>query len=372
VDSAKNLAHAWRLEGPRQARLRELELPDLTDDTVHLRSVICAVSGIDLTRYSATQPLPGPAWVGQECGGIVARAGAGTDLALGQAVAAWIPPGWRWGGLADRTVVPARFVVPIEHRERAWVVAPLMRTICTLTQTHPLAGPLAHNCPHPLVRFGYRPHAARHIVVFGTGSVGLLAAAVALLEDPASLTVVGRSESSLVRASAMGAHHVINNSGRPPDSVIEEIRGLTPDGHGVDLAIETVGRQSTLDLAFAATRIGGTVSLAGFHHRSEEFDFGGGGPIRMRPGRRFIEAGRDMGVGGKHLVSGHAREVRATGLAQSEDIMFAALQLAGRWVNEGTIDASPLVARTWSLNDGARALDAATRGSGKHVVDSAT
>jgi threonine dehydrogenase-like Zn-dependent dehydrogenase len=286
-------------------------------------------------------------------------------------VAAWIPPGWRWGALADRTVVPARYVVPVDHRERAWVVAPLMRAICTLIHTHPLAGPLAYSCPHPLVRYGYRPHTARHIVVFGAGTAGLLATAVAGLEEPASLTVVGTGESSLARALAMGAQQVLDNKDRPPEAVIEEIRGLTPDNRGVDLAIETVGRQATLDLAFAATRVGGTVSLAGFHQRAEEFKFGGGEPVRLRPGRRFIEAGREIGGAAKHLVSGHARDGLATGLAPSEDMMLAALRVAARWVNEGTIDASPLVAQVWPLSDGGRALDAATRGSGKHMVDSA-
>lgn len=107
---------------------------------------------------------------------------------------------------------------------------------------------------------------ARSIAVFGLGGVGLSALLAARSQMPGTLVAVDSVESKLSLALELGADHAIHAG---PDAVNEVIE--VSDG-GVDLAVETVGNESVLAEAYAATGRGGTTVTAGLPHPSRKLE----------------------------------------------------------------------------------------------------
>ena len=97
------------------------------------------------------------------------------------------------------------------------------------------------------------------VLVVGCGVIGLLVIAAARQAGAGRIIAVDLSPSRLARATAMGATDVVTAAG---DDVADQLRALT-GGRGPDVAFEAVGIGSTVALAIAAVRKGGTVVLVG-------------------------------------------------------------------------------------------------------------
>jgi alcohol dehydrogenase, propanol-preferring len=95
-------------------------------------------------------------------------------------------------------------------------------------------------------------------LVIGVGGLGHIA--IQLLRAMCSSTIIAVDAKPRARALAaeMGAHHVVAAG----DGAAAEINELTK-GRGVDLALDLVGMDATLALAFAVTRSGCRVMLVG-------------------------------------------------------------------------------------------------------------
>jgi threonine dehydrogenase-like Zn-dependent dehydrogenase len=99
------------------------------------------------------------------------------------------------------------------------------------------------------------------VAVFAQGPIGLCATVGAKLMGAALIIGIDANGERLEVARRFGANVTLNvNEGDP----IPEIKRLT-DGHGVDVAIEALGRQETFENALRATRPGGTVSSLGVY-----------------------------------------------------------------------------------------------------------
>lgn len=107
---------------------------------------------------------------------------------------------------------------------------------------------------------------ARSIAVFGLGGVGLAALLAAKSTNPETLVAVDTVESKLELARELGADVAVHAG---PDAV-DQIREVT--GGGVDLAVETVGNETVLAEAYAATGRGGTTVTAGLPHPSRRLE----------------------------------------------------------------------------------------------------
>ena len=107
---------------------------------------------------------------------------------------------------------------------------------------------------------------ARSIAVFGLGGVGLAALLAARSQNPETLVALDSVESKLDLARELGADVVVPAG---PDAV-DQVREAT--GGGVDLAVETVGNESVLAEAYAATARGGTTVTAGLPHPSRKLE----------------------------------------------------------------------------------------------------
>ncbi len=95
------------------------------------------------------------------------------------------------------------------------------------------------------------------VAVFGLGGVGLAAVLGALAGGAGMVIGVDLVPSKLELASELGATDVVDASSDP----VEAIRDLT--GGGAEVVVETVGSESALAQAYAATRRGGTTVTVG-------------------------------------------------------------------------------------------------------------
>jgi L-iditol 2-dehydrogenase len=96
-------------------------------------------------------------------------------------------------------------------------------------------------------------------LVIGAGMIGLLILQAAKASGCARVFVTDVDASRLEMARSLGADAVIDSS---RESLTAGIHQLTA-GHGVDVALEAVGRPETVVAAIDCTRKGGTVALVG-------------------------------------------------------------------------------------------------------------
>ena len=99
------------------------------------------------------------------------------------------------------------------------------------------------------------------VAVFAQGPIGLCATAGAKLLGASTIIAVDRLPERLEMARRLGADHVVDFSKVNP---VAEILRLT-DGRGVDVAIESLGTQSTFESCLRVLRPGGTLSSLGVY-----------------------------------------------------------------------------------------------------------
>jgi threonine dehydrogenase-like Zn-dependent dehydrogenase len=97
------------------------------------------------------------------------------------------------------------------------------------------------------------------VAIFAQGPVGLCVTAAAKMYGAGVIIAVEGITTRVAMARRLGADYVVS-----PENAVEKIMELT-NGRGVDIAVEALGRQATLDSCFAVTRFGGTVSSVGVY-----------------------------------------------------------------------------------------------------------
>lgn len=97
------------------------------------------------------------------------------------------------------------------------------------------------------------------VAIFAQGPVGLCVTAAAKTYGAGQIIVVEGIPERAAMARRLGADVVLD-----PATAADEIMAMT-GGRGVDVAVEALGRQSTLDACFRVTRFGGTVSSVGVY-----------------------------------------------------------------------------------------------------------
>ena len=96
------------------------------------------------------------------------------------------------------------------------------------------------------------------VAVFGCGGVGNAAIAGAKLAGAHTIVAVDLDDRKLEWAKEFGATHTVNASSTDP---VEYIKSVT-NGNGADVCIEAVGRPETMQQAFFARDLAGTLVAA--------------------------------------------------------------------------------------------------------------
>lgn len=264
---------AFQLVSARQAELREVPVPVLGPTEVLVEVAAAGVCHSDLHLVHARSlPYELPMTLGHEVAGRVVETGSMVEgRSVGESVVAYLcwacgqcraclggaenyclshhddsvpgPGMGHDGGMADYVVVPERHLLPLGDLDPV-AAAPLADA--ALTPYHAIAG----------VRSRLGPGAAA--LVIGVGGLGNLAVQILAATTGARIIAVDTDHSRLELAGKHGAHETLISSPETASSVAELTAGL-----GVDVVLDFVGAQSTLELAGAAVTTRGSVSVSG-------------------------------------------------------------------------------------------------------------
>ncbi len=250
---------------------RPLDLTELPDPipgpgqvAVDIRA--CGVCGSDLFLQKGGFDSTLPIVPGHEAAGVVSALGEGVEsVGVGQPVALYYIDhcgdcrlcragrvnmclsvrrmGVEFdGGFAERAILPARCVIPVDEVDDPMAIAVLTDAVATPY--------------HALVRIA-RARAGETVVVFGIGGIGSNAVQVAAYLG-CQVIAVSRSDTSLVLATRMGADLVI----RSGDDVVQQISEAAGPG-GPEVIIQTVGSAAVYRQALEAAGIGCRVVAVG-------------------------------------------------------------------------------------------------------------
>jgi S-(hydroxymethyl)glutathione dehydrogenase/alcohol dehydrogenase len=267
--------------------VEEVALPDLGPDAVRVTVRAAGVCHSDLSMVNGTLAPSFPLVLGHEAAGVVVAVGdqvthvrAGDEVVLNWSPACrrcwhcthgqpWLcetaagpaKPGGTTadgtpvsvtlglGALAEEVVVPANAVVPVPTGVPADRAALLGCAVLTGTGA---------------VRNTAAVREGEAVLVIGLGGVGLSVVLAARAAGAAPVIAVDVSEAKRPLAEATGATDYLVSDER----LAKAVRGLT-GGRGVDHAFECVGRSSTIQAAWRATRRGGQVTVVGMGRRDD-------------------------------------------------------------------------------------------------------
>ncbi|MFJ6087322.1 Zn-dependent alcohol dehydrogenase [Streptomyces sp. NPDC092369] len=273
--------------------ITDIDLPDPGPGQVRIRLAAAGVCHSDLSLSDGTMRVPVPAVLGHEGAGTVLAVGEGvTHVSPGaEVVLNWAPscgschacslgevwlcanalngaadvyahraadgsdlhPGLNVAAFAEETVVSAACVLP-------------------LPDGIPLTDAALLGCA-VLTGYGAVHHSARvrqgeTVAVYGVGGVGLAALQGARIAGASRIVAVDVSPEKEELARAAGATDYVLAS----DTTAREIRALT-GRQGVDVAIECVGRATTIRAAWDSTRRGGRTTVVGIGGKDQQVTF---------------------------------------------------------------------------------------------------
>jgi L-iditol 2-dehydrogenase len=261
---------AFLFYAPGDIRYGDTARPQAGPGEVLVEIRAALTCGTDLKTYRRGHPVlikETPSVFGHEWAGIVAELGAGVEgFEVGQRVVApnSAPCGRCYycqrerpslcedlqllnGAYAEYISVPTRIVqknlLPIPENvtfKQAPVIEPLACAI--------------HGLERCNVQLGDT------VCIIGHGPIGLMLTRLAKLKG-ARVIVVGRNPFKLEVARQFGADEVVDITA--VTDPVDAVRSLTPEGRGVDVAIEAVGLPETWEQAVDVTRPGGLVNLFG-------------------------------------------------------------------------------------------------------------
>ncbi|MFG2798923.1 Zn-dependent alcohol dehydrogenase [Streptomyces pseudovenezuelae] len=270
----------------------DIDLPDPGPGQVRVRLAAAGVCHSDLSLSNGTMRVPVPAVLGHEGAGTVVAVGEGvTGVAPGaEVVLNWAPscgkchacslgeiwlcanalsgaaevyartadgtdlhPGLNVAAFAEETVVPESCLLPLP--------AGIPLTDAALLGCAVLTG-------YGAVHHSARVRAGETVAVHGVGGVGLAALQAARIAGASKIVAVDVSPEKEELARAAGATDYVIAS----DATAREIRGLTGK-QGVDVAVECVGRASTIRAAWDSTRRGGRTTVVGIGGKDQQVTF---------------------------------------------------------------------------------------------------
>lgn len=264
---------AARFYAPHEPlRIEDVPTPTPGPGEALIKVKACGICASDLHIFAGeirSPHMPVPLIPGHEASGEIVALGAGvTDWAIGERVVATVPGktcgecrpcrqsdleacfsprivGVDYaGGFAEYLTFPAHSLVRLPASipwEQGAILADAVGT-----PFHAV-----------IVRGGLR--AGERVAIFGVGGLGTHAVQIARLAGAGEIIAVDVLPAALERAKALGADHLIDARDGDPAA---QIRAYTK-GEGVDLAVELVGRPSSISAAEACLGRGGRAVLVG-------------------------------------------------------------------------------------------------------------
>jgi alcohol dehydrogenase len=276
---------AVTFQAPGRVSVEEREIPELraSDDAI-VRITATGVCGSDLHIYHGRLRIEPGVTIGHEYVGVVVAVGdAVTRVEVGNRVAGCFQTACGTcfhcmrseyhRCLESRSFGLGATMGSLDGTQAEYALVPranlvLRKVPDALSDDVALfAGDVMGTGYHGVVEAGVR--AGDVVAVLGLGPVGLCATQVALLQG-ARVLAIDSVEQRLAVAKSFGA---------TPLSLVEqdvraEVRSLTADRRGVDVAIDAVGNPEVLDMAIRLTRSCGRVQCVGVYAERGEIHLG--------------------------------------------------------------------------------------------------
>jgi len=257
--------------------LRPVPVPEPPPGWVRIRVRAVGICGSDLPIFEGIRPVPLPLIPGHETVGEVEALGEGVEgWSVGERVAVDMVVACgrcRFCRMGRPTLCERLIELGIHtHGGFAeYMIAPasnLHRLPDTLSfEEGTAADPLA-SVYHGLRMLG--PLDGATVAVFGVGAIGLYAIQMARHLGAWRILVVGRRETPLQHARALGADETISTQEEDP---VEAIRART-EGKGATVVIEATGAPEVFPKAIEAAAPGARVLILGVFHEPTRFDAG--------------------------------------------------------------------------------------------------
>jgi alcohol dehydrogenase len=255
--------------GPGQVQIVERDLPGPGPGQALIRTTLSTVCGSDLHMIDDFAILPAGTPQGHEAVGIVEAVGDGVArIKTGDRVvtSCLIGCGHCYVCMAGDMSMCRTYRAPLNVlfgcQGEAFLVnsADLNMTVVPegLTDKQALfSGDIMSTGFAAIERARLKP--GQSVAIFAQGPVGLCATAGAKFYGASRIIAVESVPERIAMAKRLGADDVV-----APAEAVERIKELT-NGQGVDVAVEALGREATLDACFKVIRHGGVVSSVGVY-----------------------------------------------------------------------------------------------------------
>ncbi len=260
---------AQRFYGPKDVRFENIDIPVISEGEALVRIKSALTCGSDLKTYLRGHPtmIEKGAVFGHEWAGDIVELGNGVDIfKVGDRVAAMnsVPCFkcyycklehysmcenlvYNNGAYAEYVKIPADILkintlkIPdhLDYREAA-ITEPLACVVQGIEESNIQAGDM--------------------IAINGAGPIGLMWVMLAKLKG-ARVISLDLSDERLACATDLGAEFTVNVS--KIEDQVEEVKGLTEDGKGVDVSIDATGVPAVWEKAILMGRKGSTINLFG-------------------------------------------------------------------------------------------------------------
>ncbi len=246
-------------------------ISELSSGTVKVDVSACCICGSDVALFKGKRSLVDERYFGHEFSGVVIDAGAGANgIKIGTRVASELSRacGQCWNclnGLPNYCKSMNEALLPGGFTEETLVlntpdysfISPIPPHLDDITAT--LLEPT--NCAYHVARqANIKP--GDTVLVFGLGTIGLIAARIIKSMGAGTIIGVEKSETRLAKVRELNLLETVN---RDDPDWLEQVKELG-GGNGVDIVVESTGAVSVLQDAFQAVRPGGRIVVASVYH----------------------------------------------------------------------------------------------------------
>jgi len=225
--------------GPGKYEIRDVPMPDITEDQCLIKVAACTICATDAKYFKGLQTRPWPSPMGHEVSGTIARAGRAVQgFREGDRIFSRIV----WGGFAEYVPSDADMLMHLPENVGFEEGA--------IAQLLPIAVRGAELSMKP----------GKTVFVSGLGAAGLLSVQVARAYGASRVIAADLFEFKRSLALELGADLALDPN---VDNVVLRVREET-DG-GADVAMEAVGLEPSFRACEQAVRGGGIISVFGSH-----------------------------------------------------------------------------------------------------------
>ena len=272
IEDVPKLMNACLFYGPHDVRYEKILTPKIGENEILLKIKAALTCGTDLKTFQRGHPLlikSIPSTFGHQFSGVVAKVGKNvSDFHIGQRIVALnSAPCFKCGYCMKEQFSLCENINFLNGAYAEYITVP---ENITQHNTYEIPHGISFEIAASLEGLSVVMHGVERseissdktVCIIGTGSIGLMFAALAKLNG-AKVISIGRKDFKLSVAKELGADIILNSTKyTDKNDLIKEIRNLVGNA-GPEIVIEAVGLPETWELATYLVARGGLVNFFG-------------------------------------------------------------------------------------------------------------